>query len=1070
MLKFKFLIITLVMVCAQDAFAQTKTISGLVSDEAGLPLPGVTVVVKGTVNGTTTDFDGNYSIGNVGPEDRLVFTYIGMVSQTITVGQQNTINVNLEESYESLEEVVVVGYGVQKKALTTGANLNVKGEDIAELNTSTAMEALQGVAPGVSITRNNGQPGAGTKVTIRGLGTIGNSSPLYIVDGVAVGNIDYLNGSDIESIDVLKDAASAAIYGSRAANGVVLVTTHKGRKGSPARVQYDTYYGFQNIYKNVSPLNAQEYMYIMDEGRVNDGLEPNDWQAILQNNNWLNNNYPNNLGAELGTDIWNMLQNGWEGTNWIDEMSTKNAPISSHSVNITGGGENNTFSFGVSYLDQTGIIGGNITDAGFKRLTARMNTEFVLFKNEDHNILTVGENFTYTNKENRSVATGNIYWNDLHNALVQNPLMPAYWDKSPDANGFTPTLDGLANDQTNPLAVMFYRHNYSNLGNKDNSIVGNVYLELEPVKDLKFRSSYGLDSWFGHGRSWVPTYALGVLFSNANDGVSQYQYLGANLTWTNTLSYERVFGDHKINALIGNEVFKNQINNSVGGSMANSRFGLPEYAFLNNVDKTDVNSIDTYGVDWAAGGGGLLSYIARAQYDYKEKYLLSATMRADGSSNFAEGNRWGYFPSVSAGWILTKENFMGDGNAVMDFAKLRASWGQNGNQSIDNFIYSSNIAYLNPGYYFGDTKPISGPTAVPARVTNPDVTWETSEQLNFGLDTRFFNSRLNFTADWYKKITKDWLVVAPIQGTSGAGAPYINGGDIENTGYELMLSWSDDIGDFKYGATISGAFNKNEITKIANSDGIIQGPSSVLSQGTASVSRAEVGKPIGFFYGYETDGILQTQEEVDAYLKPTDGTPYFSDQRPGDVRFVDQNADGVIDENDKKMLGNPNPDFELGIQLNAEYKGFYANVTLSGKYGMQVMQSYRSFADRFDQNYTTEIFGRWHGAGTSNTLPRLSSVSNRNTNWISDIYMQDADYLRINNLTVGFKLGEYIKDLKFISDIKIYGAINNLYTFTNFQGMDPEVSFGHDAGWASGIDLGLYPLPRTVMFGFSVDF
>ena len=338
------------------------------------------------------------------------------------------------------------------------------------------------------------------------------------------------------------------------------------------------------------------------------------------------------------------------------------------------------------------------------------------------------------------------------------------------------------------------------------------------------------------------------------------------------------------------------------------------------------------------------------------------------------------------------------------------------------------------------------------------------------MDTRFFNSRLNFTADWYKKITKDWLVVAPIQGTSGAGAPYINGGDIENTGYELMLSWNDDIGDFKYGATISGAFNKNEITKIANSDGIIQGPSSVLSQGTASVSRAEVGKPIGFFYGYETDGILQTQEEVDAYVKPTDGTPYFSDQRPGDVRFVDQNADGVIDENDKKMLGNPNPDFELGIQLNAEYKGFYANVTLSGKYGMQVMQSYRSFADRFDQNYTTEIFGRWHGAGTSNTLPRLSSVSNRNTNWISDIYMQDADYLRINNLTVGFKLGEYIKDLKFISDIKIYGAINNLYTFTNFQGMDPEVSFGHDAGWASGIDLGLYPLPRTVMFGFSVDF
>ena len=1070
MLKFKFLIITLVMVCAQNVLGQTKTITGLVSDEAGLPLPGVTVVVQGTVNGTTTDFDGNYSIGNVGPEDRLVYTYIGMVSQTLNVGQQTTINVTLLESYESLEEVVVVGYGVQKKALTTGANLNVKGEDIAELNTSTAMEALQGVAPGVSVTRNNGEPGAGTKVTIRGLGTIGNSSPLYIVDGVAVGNIDYLNSSDIQSIDVLKDAASAAIYGSRAANGVVLVTTHKGRQGSKAQIQYDSYYGIQKIYKNLSPLNAQEYMYIMDEGRVNDGLEPNDWEAILQNNNWLNNNYPNDLGTALGSEIWGMLQNGWEGTNWIDEMSTKSAPVTSHSVNITGGGEDSTYAFGVSYLDQTGIIGGNIIDAGYKRLTARMNTEFVLFKNDDHSILTIGENLTYTNSEYRGVATGNIYWNDLHNALVQNPLMPAYWDKSPDANGFTPTLDGLANDQANPLAVMFYRSNYSNLGNKDNTLVGNVYMELEPVEDLKFRSSYGLDSWFGHGRSWTPTYALGVLFSNANDGASQYQYLGANLTWTNTLTFERTFGDHNINALIGNEVYKNQINNSVGGSMANTRFGLPEYAYLNNVDKTDVNSINTFGADYAAGGGGLLSYIARAQYDYKEKYLLSATMRADGSSNFAKGNRWGYFPSVSAGWILTNEDFLSNNSGVLDFAKFRGSWGQNGNQSIDNFIYSSNIAYLNPGYYFGDTKPISGATAVPARVTNPDVTWETSEQLNFGLDARFFNSRLDFTFDWYKKTTKDWLVVAPIQGTSGAGAPYINGGDIENTGYELMLSWNDNIGDFKYGATISGAFNKNEITKIANSDGIIQGPSSVLSQGTASVSRAEVGKPIGFFYGYETDGILQTQDEVDAYVKPTDGTPYFSDQRPGDVRFVDQNQDGVIDESDKKMLGNPNPDFELGIQLNAEYKGFYANITLSGKYGMQVMQSYRSFADRFDQNYTTEIFGRWHGAGTSNTLPRLSSVSNRNTNWISDIYMQDADYLRINNLTVGVKLGDYISDIKLFSDIKVYAAINNLYTFTNYTGMDPEVSFGHDASWASGIDLGLYPLPRTVMFGFSVDF
>lgn len=1057
------LFLAMLLLCA---VGYAQSISGTVSDAAG-PLPGANVIVKGTSNGVSTDFDGMYTIDNV-PEDAiLVFSSLGFISQEVPVNGQTTIDILLEEDMETLEEVVVVGYGVQKKKLTTGANVNVKGEDIKALNTSTAMEALQGVTPGVSVTRNSGQPGAGTRVTIRGMGTIGNSNPLYIVDGIAVGNIDYLSPSDIESIDVLKDAASAAIYGSRAANGVVLVTTVKGKKGKSASVTYDAFFGLQNIYKNLEPLNAQQYMYIMDEGRVNDGLMPNDWETILKNNNWLNSNYPNELGTQLGQDIWDNLQNGWEGTNWINEMTNENAPIMNHALNITGGSEDIAYSLGMSYFDQKGMIGGDVTDAGLKRLTLRMNTEFVLFKNERHSIITVGQNLTYTNTENRSVATGNIYWNDLHNALVQNPLMPAYWDKSPNPFGFTPTLDGLANDQTNPLAVMYYRHNYN--WAKNNTIVGNAYLEIEPIERLKLRSSFGIDSWFGHGRSWTPVYELGVLYQNAVDGANQSQYMGSNWTWTNTASYDFSIGDHYINAVLGYELFKNHLNNNVGGYMANTRFGLPEYAYLNNVDKSDINSINTWGADWAAGGGGLMSYIARAQYNYKEKFLVSATVRADGSSNFAKGNRWGTFPSVSAGWVFTNEDFLENSTDWLNFGKLRASWGQNGNQSIDNFIYSSSIAYINPGYYFGDTKPVSGPTAIPARVTNPDVTWETSEQLNFGLDARFLRSRLAFTFDWYKKTTKDWLVIAPIQGTAGAGAPWVNGGDIENTGVELMLSWNDTAGDFKYGATVTGAYNKNRVTRIDNADGIIHGPSHVLSQGTASISRVEVGFPIGYFYGYQTDGIMQTQDEVDAYVTP-DGNPYFADQRPGDVRFVDQNQDGLINEDDKVMLGDPRPDFELGIQLNAEWRNIYFNTTLTGKYGMQVMRSYRSFADRFDQNYTTEIFNRWHGAGTSDRVPRLSSSSHRNTNYISDIFMHDADYLRINNLTFGYRFNELLSNVNWMQGANAYIAFNNLYTFTNYTGMDPDVSFGHDASWASGIDLGLYPLPRTVMFGFSVEF
>ncbi len=1053
-------------------FAQEAPLHGVVTSASdGQPLPGVSVVVKGTTNGTVTNVDGEYQL-QVAPDAVIQYSFIGMKTKEMPVNGQNEINVVLENDAYDVDEVVVVGYGVQKKALTTGANVNIDGEDIAEMNPTTAMEALQGVTPGVSITRNNGAPGAGTRVTIRGLGTIGNSNPLYIVDGVAVGDIDYLNPSDIQSIDVLKDAASAAIYGSRAANGVVLVTTVKGKKDRPAKITYDAYFGVQNIYKNLDPLTAQEYMYIMDEGRVNDGLEPFDWETMIKNNNWLNNNFNGNLGTQLGEKVWQDLQNGWEGTNWINEMTSEDAPVQSHAVNITGGSEDITYSMGVSYFDQKSIIGGDITDAGYKRLTARLNTQMVLKKNSSHNILTVGENFSYTNSENRSARTGNIYWNDLHNALVQHPLMPAYWQPAIDNNinefGFTPTMDGI-NQHTNPIASMFYATNY-NYG-KGNRVVGNAFAELEPIKDLKLRSAYGIDAWFGHSRSMNPTYALGTLYTDQVDGAEQSMNLGNNWTWTTTLSYDTQLGNHGISGLVGYELLQNQINNEVGGSRNNLLFpGDPRYAYINNTKSPEsISDINTWGADWAAGGGGLVSYIGRVQYNYLEKYLLSLIMRADGSSNFAEGHRWGYFPSVAAGWVVSSEDFMASTSNVIDFLKLRASWGQNGNQSIPNFIYSSQIAYVFPGYFFGDTKPVSGTTAYPERVPNPDVTWETSEQLNIGFDARLLDSRMGVTFDWYKKTTKDWLLEAPILGTSGAGAPFINGGDIENTGVEVVVKWNDNIGDFRYNVSLSGAYNKNEVTRIANTDGIIHGPSHVLSQGTAAVSRVEVGYPIGYFYGYETAGILQNQDEVDAYVTP-EGNPYFADQRPGDVRFVDQNLDGVIDEEDKVMLGNPNPDFEAGLQLNLEYKGVYMNTTLTGKFGMQVMQSYRSFADQFTQNYTSGVFERWHGEGTSNKMPRLTYGSNRNQQYISDIYMHDADYVRISNLTIGYNFSDLLSDFNAVSTLKLYAAVNNLHTFTGYDGMDPEVRFGHDVSWASGIDLGLYPLPRTVMFGVSVGF
>lgn len=1065
-----------ILLWAAWGYAQEITTKGKVtSGTDGSPIPGASIVVKGTSRGTITDIDGQFTL-NTNRGTTLVVSFVGFKSQEATAGTE-FIKISLIEDLQDIDEVVVVGYGVQKKVLVTGANANVKGDVLAGLNTSSAIEALQGLAPGVNITRSSGAPGAGTKVTIRGAGTIGDAAPLYIVDGVAVGNIDYLSPSDIGSIDVLKDAASAAIYGSRAANGVILVTTKKGTQNAKPVITYDGFYGVQNIYKTLPVLNAQEYMFIMDEARSNERLTPFNWEDMIVNGNtYMNTNFPGgNLGTQYGQSVWDNLQRGWKGTNWVEEMTKKNAPIQSHSINLNGATESAMYSAGFSYFDQTGILGGDITDAGYKRLTGRLNTEFVLIKNSRGALLTFGENLTYTNTENRSVATGNIYWNDLHNALVTNPLMPVYWgneDINHRTGGFAPTLEGISMGQHNPIAQMFYRHNY-NWG-KGNTVVGNAYAILSPIRNLKIRSSFGIESWFGHSRSWTPTYELATQYQNTVTGAQQDMYQGAKYTFTNTATYDYTMGNHNFTGLIGTEMVKNVLGVNVGGSKRNTLFADPKYGYIDNTNNpTQVSEIGTWGQDWAAQGGGLMSYMGRLSYDFDEKYMATVTMRADGSSNFAEGNRWGYFPAVSAGWNFSEENFMQNLDFV-DFAKLRASWGQNGNQAISNFVYLSNISYIAQGYYFGPNKDVPQAGAIPDNVPNPDVTWETSEQLNFGLDVRFLQSRLGFNFDWYKKTTKDWLVRAPILGTFGASAPFINGGDVENKGFEVILSWNDKISDFKYGVNVTGAYNKNEVIKLANAEGLITGASHVLSQGTSDIARVQVGKPIGFFYGYKADGIFQNQTEVDAYVGP-DGTPIVIEtekdkmRQPGDVRFVDQNGDGVINDDDRVMLGKPMPNFELGIQLNAEYKGFFANMTMAGKFGLQVMQSYRSFADQLSQNYTTGVFDRWHGEGTSNRMPRLTYNSNANTQLISDIYMHDADYLRINNLTVGYKFDHLIRNLDWMSAAKVYVSVNNLYTFTKYDGMDPEVGYGADS-WSQGVDLGLYPLPRTVMVGVNVTF
>jgi len=1079
-LAFKAMAVLMLMLFAPfSVYAQEMVVKGVVTDEYGEPIIGATARVQGTNNGTITDFDGNFQLSNVKQGQSIEVSYVGYTSQVLAAAAN--MNVVLVEDSKTLDDVVVVGYGVQKKKLLTGANLNVKGDDIAKLNTSTAMEALQGMAPGVSISRNNGKPGSGTKVIIRGQGTVGDAKPLYIVDGVAVGDIDYLSSSDIESIDVLKDAASAAIYGARAANGVILVTTKKGKNNSRATVTYDAYFGLQNIYRKVATLNAQEYMAILNEGQLNDGKPIYDWATLLSTNAWLEGQQEG-LGKAYGQFIIDKLNNGWTGTDWQDEITKKNAQMQNHSIAINGGTGNAIYSLGFSYFNQESMIGGDIIGAGYERLTARINTEFVLWKEADRDVVKVGENFTYSNTKNKSVADGNIYWNDLHDAIVALPFMPVYWDQSPDANHFAPNFEGYEFSLTNPVANMYYNRN--NSWGRGNNLAGNVYAEIEPIKNLKIRSSFGVNSWWSYGRSYSPVWRLSAQAGNSRDNTSMSNNMGASFTWTNTANYHFDIKDHSFDVLVGNEVMQNKLNWELSANKQNNLFGNADYAYLNNTQATELSQIGASGADWAAQGGGLLSYMGRISYNYLGRYMADFTLRRDGSSNFAKDKRWGTFPSFSAGWNFTEEDWMESVKQVVEYGKLRASWGQNGNQSIDNFIYNSNIDYLSMGYFFdGTNKNVSSTATAPSKVPNTDVTWETSEQLNFGLDLRFLNSRLGATFDWYRKTTKDWLVVAPIQGTAGAGAPWVNGGDVQNQGFEMSINWNDNVGDFKYGVTVTGAHNANKVTRLANAEGIMKGADHVLAQGTTYVSRVQVGEPIGYFYGYKADGVLQNQSEVDEYNAQakeysgnpdaTYGTGSYMSLRPGDMRYKDLNKDGVIDDNDKTKIGKPQPDFELGVALNAEYKGFYVDLNLTGKFGQQVMRSYRLFADKYKQNHTTDVFGRWHGEGTSNTMPRLSANSNEwNDNMISDRYMYNTDYIRINNLTVGYNFNNCVKNIAWLEGARVYCSMQNLATFTSYNGMDPDVAYwGNDSQkWASGIDLGLYPLPRTVMFGLNVTF
>jgi TonB-linked SusC/RagA family outer membrane protein len=1055
------------------AMAQS-IIKGTVNDENGEPVIGATVKVKETQKGTITDFDGNYSI-EAASNATLVFSYVGYVTQEVKVGGKSTLNITMKEDNTTLNDVVVIGYGTMKKKLVTGATVQVKGEDIAKLNTTNALEAMQSSTPGVQITQSSSQPGKGYKVYIRGIGTTGDSQPLYVIDGVAGGNLDGINPNDIESIDVLKDAASAAIYGSRAANGVILVTTKQGKEGK-IELTYNGAIGWSNAYKRPQLLNAQQYMNMIDEYTFNTTGAKLNWPDYVP------------------SDVLANVKNGWEGTDWWGAFENKNAMQQNHSVTLTGGTDRSKFAMSYTYTGNEGIMGADRASY-YKRHTIRLNSDHVLLKAKDFDAITIGENISIGYSKNHDLAEDGMYWSYIHSLLQTNPLLPQF-DK--DGNSYTyQDFDGTVTHGKGWNSSMF-NNPWENLihggfgamaESRNVNTSATAFTVIQPIKGLRFRSQFNYNWGSGGYRGYNEPQSSG--YGNATSTVysgNQSAWLSTNWSIENTLTYDLpMLGGHKISVMAGqsfqssawsfNVEGKNKVN--VGDQLATLKGW--DSAWLSNFKV--VNATDVTLTGKPNDEEYLSSWFGRATWDWNETYMATVTVRYDGSSIFTRGKRWGFFPSVSGGWVVSNEKFMEKTKSWLDFFKIRASWGQNGNNRINKYQYLATIALSgdagDSGYKFGSdalTSVAGTPNtgAYANIVPNPDLTWETSEQLDFGFDARFLDSRLGVNFDWYKKTTKDWLIGGPQIAVQGTNPAAINGGDVKNTGIEIALTWNDKIGkDFRYNVGVNFATNKNEVTRIANENHYLNGPGGVLSQGTEYIYRAEEGKPIGYFFGMSYSGVWQNQAQIDAAR--AEGKAVLDNAQPGDLIWDDWNGDGVItyaegSTCDRHEIGNPNPDVMLGVNLGCSWKGFDFAVNGAGAFGQQIMRSYRSFGDAPYQNYDTTIFNRWYGEGTSNDQPRMSATGHQNTIWVSERYMENADYFKVKTVTLGYDFKNVWKSCP-LQQLRIYVQAQNLITFTGYKGLDPEI--GNSAGgngWASGIDLGLYPPSRTYLVGASIKF
>lgn len=1010
------LVLACFMTLTASAQLEVKGRVTLQSDNEGAI--GVTVQVKGGTTGTMTDLDGMYTIKVPSSNTVLVFSYVGYVTQEIEVGNKSMVDVVLSENASQLDEVVVTGYGTQKRSSISGSVASIGNEDIAEKPILRVEQALQGRAAGVQVAQVSGSPGSALTVRIRGVGTINNSDPLYIVDGVPVDGLDFLNPNDIESINVLKDAASSAIYGSRGANGVVLITTKGGKRNQEGTISYDGYYGIQRAARLLDLLNATEYATLQNEAYVAAGKNP----------------LPEFVNPQvLG-----------EGTDW-QEAIFQSAPIMSHQLTMSGGGDRSAYTLSGNYFTQDGIVGGD--KANFQRATVRLNGS-----NDLKDWLTIGSNLGFTWLERQGLTENSQYNSPIIRALNMDPVTPVY-----KADGTYAYSNYADTDIANPVNGIEQTHSTW----RSNRLVGNVYGELRLAKGLTFRSAYSLDVTFAVQRGFNPHYDLSNIPTlseapaaekNLVNSVSVGNNTWRNMQWENVLTWQKNIRDvHDITLIAGTTAIGNRFDAS-GGANTNLPSNDPKDAYISNT----IDPIASQSAYQYASESSLFSWFGKANYGLKNTYLFSATFRADGSSRFGKNNRFGYFPSFSAGWVASHEKFWNID--AISFLKLRASWGQNGNDRIGDYSFTT-VVYNGQNYTFGQDEIITN-GSVALSAANPDLKWETSTQTDFGLDVEAFDGRVNFTTDYYIKTTSDMLYAAPIPLVAGTAPPIQNIATAENRGWELSLSYRNIDQAFKYSIGGNIAFVKSEVTGLGlGGEPVLSG---YVQSANANAAKTDVGQPLASFFGYQTDGIFQTQEEVEAAAFQSTETA------PGDIRFKDLDGNGVIDEDDRTYIGNPTPDFAYGFNAEAEYKGFELNVFFQGTQGNEIYNS----TVRYDFTYVNRpstALNRWTGPGTSDFEPRVSLTDPNQNARVSDRFVEDGSYLRLKNLQVAYNLPkEWLKKVR-ISKMKVYVTGQNLLTFTKYSGFDPEI--GSVGGSLEiGIDRGFYPQARTIMGGLSLTF